>query len=45
VKQRNAARVSAESIRFAEEGVRDKPPLYRELSHGVAGGPEIIGFL
>jgi hypothetical protein len=39
------ARVSAAYLRFAEDEVRDRSPLYNELSRGVASDPEVIGFL
>ena len=45
MEQRDGATLSAQYRRFAEEEVRDKSPLYRELSLGVAGDPEIIAFL
>jgi hypothetical protein len=32
-------------LRFAEDEVRDKSPLYGEVLRGVASDPEVIGFL
>ena len=41
----NGARVSTAYLRFAEDEVRDKSPLYCELSRGAAADPAVIGFL
>ena len=41
----NGARVSTAYLRFAEDEVRDKSPLYCELLRGAAADPEVIGFL
>ena len=43
--QQDGARVSTAYLRFAEDEVRDRSPLYGELSRGVASDPEVIGFL
>ena len=45
MEQRDSARVSTAYLRFAEDEVRDKSPLYGELLRGVACDPEVIGFL
>ena len=41
----DGARVSSAYLRFAEDEVRDKSPLYCELLRGVAADREAIGFL
>src|SRR6202048_3593419 len=41
----DGARVSTAYLRFAEDEVRDKSPLYCELLRGAAADPEVIGFL
>lgn len=43
--QQDGARVSTAYLRFAEDEVRDRSPLYGELSRGVASDPEVIEFL
>jgi len=45
MEQRDGARVSTAYLRFAEDEVRDKSPLYSEVLRGVASDPEVIGFL
>src|SRR5579862_9372282 len=45
MEQHDAARVAALYRRFAEDEVGDKSPLYGDLVRGVAGDPEVIGFL
>ena len=45
MEQQDGARVSTAYLRFAEDEVRDRSPLYGELSRGVASDPEVIGFL
>lgn len=45
MEQHDAGRVAEAYLRFAEDEVRDKSPLYGELSRGVASDPEVIGFL
>jgi hypothetical protein len=45
MEQRDGARVSTAYLRFAEDEVRDKSPLYGEVLRGVASDPEVIGFL
>ncbi len=37
--------MAAAYLRFAEDEVRDKSPLYGELLRGAAADPEVIGFL
>src|SRR5579863_732325 len=41
----DGARVSTAYLRFAEDEVGDKSPLYGEVLRGVASDPEVIGFL
>ena len=41
----DGARVSTAYLRFAEDEVRDKSPLYCELLRGAAADPAVIGFL
>ena len=43
--QQDSTRVSTAYLRFAEDEVRDRSPLYGALSRGVASDPEVIGFL
>jgi hypothetical protein len=45
MEQQDGARVSTAYLRFAEDEVRDRSPLYGELLRGVAADPEVIGFL
>jgi hypothetical protein len=45
MEQQDGARVSTAYLRFAEDEVRDKSPLYCEFSRGAASDPEVIGFL
>ena len=45
MEQPDAARVAAAYLRFSEDEVGDKSPLYGELLRGVATDPEVIGFL
>src|SRR6266481_3463724 len=45
MEQEDGARVSTAYLRFAEDEVRDKSPLYCELLRGAASDPEVIGFL
>src|SRR5712691_6676033 len=45
MEQQDGARVSTAYLRFAEDEVRDRSPLYGELLRGVASDPEVIGFL
>jgi hypothetical protein len=45
MEQEDGARVSTAYLRFAEDEVRDKSPLYYELLRGAASDPELIGFL
>ena len=45
MEQQDGARVSTAYLRFAEDEVRDKSPLYCELLRGAASDPEVIGFL
>jgi hypothetical protein len=45
MEQQDGARVSTAYLRFAEDEVRDRSPLYAELSRGVASDPEVIGLL
>ena len=45
MEQQDGARVSAAYLRFAEDEVRDKSPLYGEVLRGAASDPEVIGFL
>ena len=45
MEQDDADRVSAAYLRFAEDEVRDKSPLYGEFLRGVASDREVIGFL
>jgi hypothetical protein len=45
MEQQDGATVSTAYLRFAEDEVRDKSPLYGELLRGVASDPEVIGFL
>jgi Uncharacterized protein conserved in bacteria (DUF2332) len=45
MEQRDGARVSAAYLRFAQDEVRDKSPLYGEVLHGAASDPEVIRFL
>jgi hypothetical protein len=45
MEQQDGARVSTAYLRFAEDEVRDRSPLYHELSRGVASDPEVIGLL
>ena len=45
MEQEDGARVSIAYLRFAEDEVRDKSPLYCELLRGAASDPEVIGFL
>jgi len=45
MQQPDAARVAAAYLRFAEDEVRDKSPLYGEILRGVASDPDLIGFL
>jgi len=45
MEQQDGARVSTAYLRFAENEVRDRSPLYDELSRGVASDPEVIRFL
>ena len=45
MEQEDGARVSIAYLRFAEDEVRDKSPLYCELLQGAASDPEVIGFL
>ena len=45
MEQRDGARVSTAYLRFAEDEVRDKSPLYGKVLHGAATDPEVIGFL
>ena len=45
MEQQDAARLSTAYLRFAEDEVRDKSPLYGELLRGVASDREVIGFL
>ena len=45
MEQQDGAEVSTAYLRFAEDEVRDKSPLYCELLRSVASDPEVIGFL
>jgi hypothetical protein len=45
MEQQDSARVSTVYLRFAEDEVRNKSPLYCELLRGVASDPDVIGFL
>ena len=45
MEQQDGARLSAAYLRFAEDEVRDKSPLYDEVLRGAASDPEVIGFL
>ena len=45
MEQEDGARVSTAYLRFAEDEVRDKSPLYGEVLRGVASDPEVIDFL
>jgi hypothetical protein len=45
MEQQDGARLSTAYLRFAEEEVRDKSPLYCELLRGAVSDPEVIGFL
>jgi len=45
MEQQDDATVSTAYLRFAEDEVRDKSPLYGEVLRGVASDPEVIGFL
>ena len=45
MEQQDSARVSTAYLRFAKDEVRDRSPLYNQLSRGVASDPEVIGFL
>jgi hypothetical protein len=45
MEQQDGAEVSTAYLRFAEDEVRGKSPLYGELLRGVASDPEVIGFL
>lgn len=45
MEQHDGARVSTAYLRFAEDELRDKSPLYDELCRGVASDAEIIEFL
>jgi hypothetical protein len=45
MEQPDAAGVAAAYLRFGEDEVRDRSPLYRELLRGVAADPEVIEFL
>ena len=45
MEQEDGARVSTAYLRFAEDEVRDKSPLYGEVLRGVASDREVIGFL
>src|SRR5579863_268886 len=40
-----AARIAAAYVRFADQEVRGRSPLYEALARGVAGDPDIIAFL
>ena len=45
MEQEDGARVSIAYLRFAEDEVRDKSPLYCEILRGAASDPEVIGLL
>jgi hypothetical protein len=45
MEQRDGARVSTAYLRFAEDEVRDRSPLYGEVLRGAASDPQVIGFL
>jgi len=45
MEQQDGTRVLTAYLRFAEDEVRDKSPLYAELLRGVASDPEVIEFL
>jgi hypothetical protein len=45
MERQDGARVWTAYLRFAEDEVRDRSPLYNELSRGVASDPEVIGLL
>ncbi|MBV9481615.1 MAG: DUF2332 domain-containing protein [Acidobacteria bacterium] len=45
MEQEDGSRVSTAYLRFAEDEVGDKSPLYGEVLHGVASDREVIGFL
>ena len=45
MEQQDGARVSSAYLRFADDEVRDRSPLYCELLRGVASDPEVIRFL
>jgi hypothetical protein len=45
MEQEDGAKVSIAYLRFAEDEVRDKSPLYCELLRCAASDPEVIGFL
>jgi hypothetical protein len=45
MEQQDGARVSTAYLRFAEDEVRDKSPLYCEFLRRVASDPRVIGFL
>ncbi len=40
-----SASLAARYVRFAEEEAEGRSPLYRALADGVAGDPEVLGFL
>jgi len=45
MEQQEGASVATAYLRFAEDEVRDRSPLYGELLRGVAADPEVIAFL
>src|SRR6266404_7322948 len=45
MERQDSAKVATAYLRFAEDEVRDRSPLYNQLSRGVASDPEVIGFL
>ena len=45
MEQQDGARLSTAYLRFAEEEVRDKSPLYCELLRGAASDRQVIAFL
>ena len=45
MEKRDGARVSTAYLRFAEDEVRDKSPLYGEVLRGAASDSDVIGFL
>src|SRR6266403_5667917 len=45
MERQDSAKVATAYLRFADDEVRDRSPLYGELSRGVASDPEVIEFL